>query len=368
MRITGKEYSLYLHIPFCSRKCPYCHFYVAPDRQENHLQLLNALQLEWRTWQPQTVQHKLASIYFGGGTPALVSPSFIQTLLSCLPVTEEITIEANPGEVSFQKLVSYRNAGINRLSLGVQSLHDDTLRILGRNHSAQQALDAVYSAKAAGFDNISIDLMYDVPQQTLTSWQITLDTIAQLPITHLSLYNLTIEPNTPFFRKKKALVPTLPPPEQSLQMLQTALTTFASQGFHRYELSAFCKNGLFSKHNIGYWLGRPFLGLGPSAFSFWNGSRRRNICNLQHYVKQLEQGLSPIDFSETLLKQALEHELFAIGLRIIEGVDLHQFSIDPATYQQLIDKNMLTIEGNRAKLTDLGTLFYDSVAEDLVLI
>ncbi|MGE5196321.1 MAG: coproporphyrinogen III oxidase, partial [Anaerolineae bacterium] len=222
--------------------------------------------------------------------------------------------------------------------------------------------------------NISIDLMYDLPSQTRSSFKRTLSHLPGLPITHLSLYNLTIEPNTSFFKRKNILLPKLPTPQESLELLEMATDALAGAGLVRYEISAFAKHGLFSRHNSGYWTGRPFLGLGPSAFSYWDKRRFRNVADLKLYEEALYQDRLPIDFEECLAYPADVKELLAINLRLLEGVDLIDLckKAGPLTeemYRQIDDlksEQLLEQEGARIRLSEKGLLFYDSVAEALI--
>jgi oxygen-independent coproporphyrinogen-3 oxidase len=366
MPTTG---SIYVHVPFCRKKCPYCHFYVAPDHDDLKRLLLRSLALEWTRKAPLLENTDIVSIYFGGGTPALFGPDAIGEVLKWIQPspTCEITLEANPGEVTFDLLRAFAQAGINRLSIGVQSFDDALLKVLGRTHTGDQAATAVLLAKEAGIDNISIDLMYDIPHQTLAQWRETLQRCTTLPLTHLSLYNLTFEEGTPFFRKQKLLIPTLPSPEASLAMLQEGTLFFPTMGLHRYEISAFAAPGYASRHNTGYWTFRPFLGFGPSAFGDWDGKRERNVANLKQYADLLDRGLSPVDFTETLDPLPRLHEKLAIGLRLLEGVRLDDFPIDPALYKRLEERGFLKREAGRARLTEQGRLFYDSVATEIVI-
>lgn len=364
------EHSLYFHIPFCRRKCPYCHFYVRPNRVSEHQLLFNSFAQHLSLLTLPT----LTSIYFGGGTPYLFGPENISKILFLLPYSPktEITLEANPEDITLSTLQKFRAAGINRLSIGVQSLDDDLLKKLGRNHTAQKAIEAIETGEKAGFSNITIDLMFDLPSQTLSSWEKTLAKLPSLPITHLSLYNLTIEPNTPFHRKRSLLLPTLPTEEESLKIWQLAEEKLSSFGFIRYEISAFAKPSYHSIHNTGYWTARPFTGIGPSAFSYLNGKRLRTPSNLKNYQQRLEKGLSPYDFEEELPYPANLHELLAVHLRILEGVDLQEFEKHHSplpkktrqTLSSLIDKGYL--EENPLRLTAKGIRFYDDVATELI--
>jgi len=357
-------YSLYFHIPFCTKKCDYCHFYVIPDQPRFKNIYMRALFQEWELRKPCLPPDKPISIYFGGGTPALLGPGAIHRILSWIePLPHcEITLEANPENVSLALMQEYFQCGINRISLGVQTFDDGLLNTLSRTHVASKSQQAIEETAQAGFQNISIDLMYDLPGQTLHMWEQTIAQALSLPITHLSLYNLTIEPHTVFFKKKHSL--TLPEAETSLAMLLSALDAFEKKGLHRYEISAFAKQGMYSRHNTGYWTGRPFLGFGPSAFSYWNGTRFRNVAHLNRYAKALEQKIDPLDFSETLPPKDQLKELLAIGLRLIEGIPLPQLPQEiESGLRDLESQELLVKSANKLRLTEKGLLFHDSVAE-----
>jgi oxygen-independent coproporphyrinogen-3 oxidase len=357
--------SLYFHIPFCTKKCPYCHFYVIPNRGNDHLLLKEGLRLEWERQKPLTIGKKIVSIYFGGGTPTLFGAQALGEVLSWIgPVEAEITVEGNPEDGSPELFAALKAVGVNRISLGVQSLDDRSLQVLERTHSAQKAKQSIQFACDAGLENISIDLMYDLPDQTESSWCYTLDQLKELPIQHLSLYNLTIEPHTSFSKRKL----NLPKAEESLKFLYRAMETLDHLGFDRYEISAFAKPGKESRHNLGYWTFRPFLGLGPSAFSYWNGERFQNIANLQKYLKSLQAGLSPVDFRETLPYPQNFKERLAVGLRLKEGFLLPSELPNETTLalQTLIKDNFITQSHYRVQLTERGKLFYDTVASELI--
>lgn len=319
----------------------------------------------------------IVSIYFGGGTPTLIGPDSINRILSWIPNIApdcEISLEANPEEITPILMQGMKKAGINRVSIGVQSLEDDSLKILGRSHNSKKAIAAINDTYNAGISNISIDLMYELPQQTLESWKSTLRQLNQLPITHLSLYNLTIEPNTSYFKRKKQLTPLLPLQETSLEMLQCAVSQFESMGLKRYEISAFAKEGKESKHNIGYWTARPFWGFGPSAFSYLDQKRSRNMAHLNRYASLLKEGKSPTDFSEQLPYPDNLHELLAVELRLVKGVDLDDFQkrhgqLPSETFEKmdaLTQKGWLEMMGKNVRLTNSGLLFYDTVAVELI--
>jgi len=342
---------------------------VVPHQTNSSKSLLESLRLEWDLNKHLAEEKNIVSVYFGGGTPFLIGPEAIAEIIAWIkpPSHAEITLEANPEDVTLEAMQAFAKAGINRVSLGVQSLDNPLLKVLGRHHSAQQAAAAVLATFEAGISNITIDLMYEIPQQTLPSWKNTLAQLTALPITHLSLYNLTIEPQTVFYKKRSELTPLLPSSEESLLMLNTAVLSLEQMGLKRYEISAFAKEGFIARHNTGYWLGRPFLGFGPSAFSYFEGKRYRNFCDLKKYSAALLAGRSPIDFTEQLSPLASLHERLAVQLRMLEGVDIKDFPVDSALYRKLHDKGWIHFDQEKARLTEQGLLFYDSVAEEIIL-
>lgn len=375
------DVSLYFHIPFCTKKCHYCHFFVLPDKAVFHKQLIDSIKTDLKRWEEALKGKQLVSIYFGGGTPSLLTPDELQELLEAAsdilpfdPKAIEITLEANPDNITEEKIRSFAKAGINRVSIGVQTLDDPLLEKLGRLHAARHAIDAVHAVAEAGIGNISIDLMYDIPHQTLASWESTLERAVQLPIAHLSLYNLTIEPHTVFFKYRESLAKAVPDEDTSAAMYRAAVAALADAGLDQYEISAFCKRGFHSRHNVGYWTGRSFLGLGPSAFSFWEGKRFRAVANLNGYSRALEQGQDPADFTEQLTPLESRKELLAIALRLCGGVNLKAFekahgALDAATLSsldKLIVDGLLECADGRMRLTDRGVLFYDTIAVAII--
>ena len=338
--------------------------------------LLEGLFLEWQRQKELVRNKEIVSIYFGGGTPSLFGADRLQKLLDQIQNDTqeftkkiEITIEANPENSTKEKFQSFKKIGINRLSLGVQSFQEDELIVLGRKHASHTAEDAVHIAHQEGFDNISIDLMYELPTQTKNSWHKTLDVLCNLPITHLSLYNLTFEENTPFFRKFDTLKTKLPDDETCKDMYLDAIKALKAIGFSQYEISAFCKDDLYSRHNVGYWAARKFLGFGPSAFSFMD-QRFRNVSNLVRYVQLLKDGLSPIDFQDNLAQEERIRELFTVRLRLLDGVDVKKYgTLEPITLktiESLINEGFLQQRDGCVSLTERGILFYDYVASELI--
>jgi len=355
---------------------------VLPDKEPLKNQLLESLRLEWEQRLPLLRGNKVVSVYFGGGTPYLFGAKAIETIINWIVMDlhanredMEITLEANPENIESISMRAYKEIGINRVSIGIQSLDKDLLRKLGRLHSAEKAIASVNIAYNAGITNISVDLMYDLPGQTLDHWATTLNEASKLPITHLSLYNLTIEPHTLFFKQQETLLKQLPKEEVSAAMYEQAVQTLAAANLYQYEISAFAKDKKISLHNSGYWTGRSFLGFGPSAFGYWQKKRMRNVANLSKYAKQLTMGLSPVDYEEELSEEASRRELFVINLRLVEGVCLEEFEKQNGPFdgkfakeiETLFQQGLLT-KSSKGKIcmTEKGILFYDTIAAELI--
>lgn len=362
------KFGLYVHVPFCRKKCPYCHFAITPYQERKVFPYISAICKEYSL---KGLSPPFSTLYFGGGTPSTLSPKELSTLISLLGSSaREITLEVNPEDVNPEYVQAIAQLGINRVSMGVQSLDDHQLQLIERRHSAQRAKDALLTLYDNGIQNLSIDLMYDLPHQTLPSFRRTLLQISDLPITHISLYNLVLEPGSLYEKQRTKIEPQLPSETLSSKMLALAVQTLEAQGFLRYEISAFCKLGYESQHNRGYWTGKPFVGLGPSAWSYQNGIRSQNIPQYGPYVKALNTGKDPTQYSEQLEPEAQQRELLAVGLRLCEGINKTQYTYSP-TVQDILNTleadNFLTQSQNHIQLTDHGRLFYDTVASELML-
>lgn len=373
MPTTGKKISLYFHVPFCKKKCPYCHFYSIYHQEDLEKTYVKAIKKHVSIYKPVIKKNGIESIYFGGGTPSLLNIKTPRKILSELdfPKDMEITIEINPEDFSLKKIKAYKELNINRVSIGVQSFDERLLKLLKRRHSSLKAKEAIFAFYENGIENISIDLMYDIMTQNSASWEKTISEIKNLPITHISLYNLVFEKNTLFYKNKKKLTRLLPKEKESLSLLNTAAVRFEKLGFFRYEISAFAKKGYNSIHNTGYWTGRDFLGFGPSAFSYFNKKRFQNIPSLKKYFFALNNGLSPTGFEEKLKYPRDIHELLAINLRLIQGVDVHEFekqfgAIPAETLKILKNSPLTTYKNNRIMLNKKGLLHYDTLAREII--
>jgi oxygen-independent coproporphyrinogen-3 oxidase len=380
MKTIGKKpISLYFHIPFCKKKCPYCHFFVLKENETQKDLLMAGLFKEFKLHKIDPTL-EVISIYFGGGTPSLMGPVRIKRILEFvshqITISDqcEITLEVNPSDVTQEDAIGFYEAGINRVSIGVQSFDDESLKIIGREHKAKDAVDTIHYFHQAGICNISIDLMYDRPYQELKTWEKELSCIKNLPITHLSLYNMTIEEGSAYKRLEKKILKTMPDEELSLKLYQQAIDSFKEMGFDRYEISAFCKNNKRSIHNLGYWQGRDFYGLGPSSFSLVNKKRFQNVSSLKKYLDFLSNDTLPVCFEEKLDPIASLKEHLCIALRVKEGVFIadfeKQFQKLPKETLLAIDKlqneGLLSQKDGFVCLTEKGMLFFNEVGASLI--
>ncbi len=388
--------ALYIHIPFCRHKCIYCDFYSTT--QTNHINAyVTALLNEMELWadDPFYRQQQFSTLYFGGGTPSLLSPHQIETMLKKLFSTfqfiedVEISLEANPGAVLELNLSGYRHAGVNRLTLGIQSFQNEELFFLTRIHSAEDAEAAFTAARHAGFDNIGIDLIFGLPGQTLESWEENCRKALAWAPEHISMYGLTYEENTPLWRQLQAGALQQCDDELERDMFLLGMTMLKGAGYEQYEISNFAMPGFSSRHNQQYWDGSPFLSLGPSAHSFDGEKRWWNVDDLHRYMDMLHQNKKPIAGSEKLTLDEQRDEFILLGLRRQSGIDLMAWqklthspiadvlekiagtfsSLDSiAGFESSTQGCLLTLYQNHLCLTQQGVLLYNSVCDKLSLL
>ena len=371
----SRDISLYIHVPFCRRKCPYCSF-VSYDYREADIPLyLSALKNELIR---RAGGECIRSIYFGGGTPSLLPAEHIGDLLSAISslftVDEaaEITIEANPGTVNEAYLTSIRKLGANRLSLGVQSMNDRELALLGRIHTAAEAREAVRFARSSGFDNLSLDLIYGLPGQTLADWQHSLDEAIAMGPEHLSLYALTLEADTLMWRAaKEGSLPDIDP-DLSADQYELAEDSLAAQGYGHYEISNWARPGHECRHNLTYWRNLPYLGVGVAAHSCLDGHRMANTGSLDKYMADFSGKLSPLlpELDEEIGPELALAETVILRLRLSEGVyadDIrHRFGIDILTHygrqvEEMVVAGLMERTDGNIKLTRRGRLLSNEV-------
>jgi len=318
---------IYIHIPFCSKACHYCDFHFSTSKK-NIEPMISAIRKEFIS-RSKEIKEPIQTIYFGGGTPSLLSSLQIKEILNEIfsnkKVTSnvEITLEANPEDLSEKKLAGLLNIGVNRLSIGIQSLNDDVLTWMNRNHSSQQAKKAIYLANKLGFDNISVDFIYGTPRKINRNWEEELIELVSFPIQHLSAYHLTIEPKTFFNNQlKKGLFETITQEESSIEYIRL-IEVLHAKNIEQYEVSNFSKEGFNSKHNKSYWQQKNYLGIGPSAHSFNGNSRRWNNSNNNGYIKNVNNNTCYHNF-ELLSKIDKFNELVMVGLRTKQGFNLEE--------------------------------------------
>jgi oxygen-independent coproporphyrinogen-3 oxidase len=369
---------IYVHIPFCARICPYCAFYKDLLDRSQTWRFCEAILREVGSARcaDRTSQHGVptilpSTIYFGGGTPTALNIKQLEFLLrgfhEQLDLSElvEWTIEANPGSVSARKASVLKKFGINRISLGVQSWDDELLKLLGREHSAQQAEHSFHLLRAAGFSNINIDLMFGLPGQTLEQWRLTLEKTIALQPDHISAYSLTYEEDTEFFLRR-ARGEFRQDSDIDAEFFEMTMSVLEDVGYEHYEISNYARPGFASVHNRTYWLGKDYLGIGPSAVSTVGMRRWQNVCDYRNYIERVLSCESPCASSENLTDEIKRTERVALSLRTRDGVrasDLKRFARQTNEFVAL---GLLQESSGNFVLTRKGKGLADSVAEALV--
>jgi oxygen-independent coproporphyrinogen-3 oxidase len=364
---------LYIHVPFCRTRCHFCSFSLQIHRDDRAARYLGALvrEIHLHAEQNSTGNRPLETIYFGGGTPTALTANQLISILAQVrdafgtAADPEITVEAHPDTVSDDGLRQLADAGVNRISFGVQSTNDSELLRIGRRTSGDRTHDAVAMARRAGFANINLDLIYGLQGQTLDGWLATLENARSLEPAHVSCYALTVEEKTKLHidvRRGDAVEP-----DAALQndMEEAAAKQLASAGFTRYEISNYARPGFACRHNLLYWEGQDYLGLGPSAQSYLDGRRFGNLHDTEPYCTTLETGRLPIAGSETLSPEQRLRERLVFGLRLIEGIHPGLLT-NTETRRRLIDQGLLEETDGRIKLTEAGRRYADTVAVELI--
>jgi putative oxygen-independent coproporphyrinogen III oxidase len=358
---------IYVHIPFCARICPYCAFYKdLLDRSQTRRfceAILRDLDQHCASFalSPET-------IYFGGGTPTALMTSQLEFLLGGfrerlnLSSLAEWTIEANPGSVSARKAALLRKFAVNRISLGVQSWDDELLKLLGREHNSHQAEQSFHILRAAGFSNINVDLMFGLPGQTIEQWKATLEKTIRLQPEHISAYCLTYEEDTDFFLRH-ARGEFRQDTDADAAFFEMTMAILEDAGYEQYEISNYACPGFASVHNRAYWLGKDFLGIGPSAFSTVGMNRWQNVCDYRTYADRVLSGQSPSEVSENLTSEMKRMERIALWLRMREGVAASELKHFGQETKEFISLGLLRKSGDNLMLTRKGKSLADSVAE-----
>lgn len=374
--------SLYVHIPFCIKKCHYCDFLsFSHCSQEEKKQYMAALCREIESYREKGMPYQVQTIYFGGGTPSILETEMIEAILNTLGSVfniascAEITLEANPGTLTKEKLAAYKKMGINRLSIGMQSTKESELRLLGRVHNYDQFVAGYSMAREAGFSNINVDIMAGLPNQTLKSYEETITKVLELDPEHISAYGLIIEENTPFYENQDILN-ALPEEETEQKMYNLTKNLLRARGYERYEISNYAKKGHRCRHNIVYWQEKPYLGFGLGAASFFENQRFHNTNDLKHYMEHSQNWEQIRQETVWIDKKTEMEEFMFLGLRLMEGIRKSEFenrfeNSMEAVYGDIIKKykaqSLLKEEGDFIALTDSGIFVSNQIMADFLL-
>ncbi|WP_261040281.1 radical SAM family heme chaperone HemW [Streptococcus mitis] len=372
-----KPTSAYVHIPFCTQICYYCDFSKVFIKNQPVDSYLEHLLEEFQFYDIQ----KLRTLYIGGGTPTALSASQLEVLLKGLTknldlsVLEELTIEANPGDLDADKIAVLKNSAVNRVSLGVQTFDDKMLKKIGRSHLEKDIYENIDRLKLAGFDNISIDLIYALPGQTMEQVKDNVAKAIGLDIPHMSLYSLILENHTVFMNRMRRGKLPLPKEELEAEMFEYIIVELERVGFEHYEISNFSKPGFESRHNLMYWDNAEYYGIGAGASGYVNGVRYKNHGPIRHYLSAVEEGNARITEEHLSQKEKMEEEMF-LGLRKKSGVSMARFeekfgrSFDGLygeIVRDLVQQGLMQIEGDRVRMTKRGLFLGDTVAERFIL-
>ena len=372
-----KPTSAYVHIPFCTQICYYCDFSKVFIKNQPVDSYLEHLLEEFQSYDIQ----RLRTLYIGGGTPTALSASQLEVLLKGLTenldlsVLEELTIEANPGDLDADKIAVLKNSAVNRVSLGVQTFDNKMLKKIGRSHLEKDIYENIDRLKLAGFDNISIDLIYALPGQTMEQVKENVAKAIGLDIPHMSLYSLILENHTVFMNRMRRGKLPLPKEELEAEMFEYIIAELERAGFEHYEISNFSKIGFESRHNLMYWDNAEYYGIGAGASGYVNGVRYKNHGPIRHYLSAVEEGNARITEEHLSQKEQMEEEMF-LGLRKKSGVSMARFeekfgrSFDELygeIVRDLVQKGLMQIEGDRVRMTKRGLFLGDTVAEQFIL-
>ena len=387
-----KNVGLYVHIPFCKKKCEYCDFKSYADKEE-----LIEEYVKWLKYELEEVGEGnrldyenhldnlaiVKTIYIGGGTPSLIDSKYISEILEVIKKNytfaenTEITIEVNPGTVNKEKLEQYKKSGINRLSIGLQSTHDRLLKKIGRIHNYDDFLNTFKIARNVGFENINIDLMLGLPEQSIEDLEQSVEEVIKLNPEHISVYSLIVEEETPFYKKLEANELNLPEDDLERKMYWAVKEKLEKSGYIHYEISNFAKKGFESKHNLSCWNQDEYIGFGTSAHSYTNNVRYSNIDNIEEYINNFktDNETENFVFHEKQNKESKMKEFMMLGLRKIEGISIKdfksRFALNPIfayrkELEKLVDEELIEIDGDNIRLTNKGLDLANLVWEEFV--
>ncbi|MBR5020129.1 MAG: radical SAM family heme chaperone HemW [Oscillospiraceae bacterium] len=388
MRLFAKRnkapLGIYIHIPFCRSKCAYCDFYSLPCQERNNVLMqryLKALCAHIKECGALAPNYKVDTIYFGGGTPSFFGSAGLSTVLAAIRRSfdvdsqAEITFEANPDSVTDKLLQRLRSEGFNRVSLGIQCDDDKILQTIGRPHTYEEAREAVAKIRKAGFNNLSVDLIYGLPGQTMAGWKQTVENVLDLHPEHISCYGLKVEEGTPLYENQHRY--HLPDDDRQADMYLAAVDLLTSKGFRQYEISNFARKGLYSRHNMKYWMGNEYLGFGPSASSDFAGRRFTMVRDIEAYIRGIRTGGEVIEESEEINLWDRAGEYIMLRLRTLNGISgedyERRFRLPFAPLEEELEKQQgfataVKSPDGRWRLTPKGYLISNSIISDLLAI
>ena len=371
---------LYIHIPFCESRCIYCGFYSTTLAQlkEQYVEAVckeanNALRFK-------SAFGNFSTVYLGGGTPSQLPPSLLHRLFEHLEIGDEanskeleITMECNPDDLTDDYAAALRDLPINRISMGAQTFSDDRLRFLHRRHTSRQVSEAVERLRHIGIDNISIDLMFGFPGETLSDWETDIQQALALQVEHISAYSLMFEEGTPLYALREQGKVKEVDEELSLKMYETLIDRLTAAGYEHYEISNFARPGFHSRHNSSYWDGTPYIGLGAAAHSYDIDSRWWNVSNVREYIRRVQHDESPIEGTEVLNDETRYNDAVMTALRTREGLPLERLSESQRQYllsqaRPHLERQLITMEDNHLRLTRQGLFVSDMVMSDLMMV
>lgn len=371
---------LYIHVPFCRRKCLYCDFYSVCRSAENEIPYAEALLNQMKKWKPKAKRNAIDTVYIGGGTPSLLKNETIYEIMCAVHSdfhvlsNAEISIEANPGMLTGDKLAYYRGLGINRLSIGMQSANDEELRMLGRPHTFEEFRSAFYIARMEGFKNVNVDIMYGIPKQTKMGFIDSLGKLIELSPDHISLYGLKVEENTPL-AGFTALTSKIPDEETQAEMYLSAVALLSKAGYEQYEISNFAKPQKACRHNLRYWRGDSYLGFGPSASSYFGSTRFTCERDLKKYIANEGDESRMLSEKKILTKQDIETEYVMLRFRLAEGIDvkdyMNRFGVNfDARYggktEKYVAKEFIVPTKSGYRLSPKGMLVSNAILSDIL--
>ncbi len=369
--------AVYVHIPFCTNKCYYCDFNSYVHHGQPVEDYLEALIHEMALIVADEPPGEITSVFIGGGTPTVLTPQQLSRLLAAIreyfpkwTADCEVTVEANPGTVDWEKLVALREGGVTRLSMGAQSFDAALLKRLGRIHSPDDTLHSIELARKAGFENLSIDLMFGLPGQTMEQFEDTLRQALELRLPHYSVYSLIIEENTPYYTWYHQGRLALPDEDEELAMYLTAMEEMQKAGYHHYEISNFSQPRMASRHNLTYWINDEYFGLGAGAHGYLRQTRYENVRGIASYIQSLRQNKRPVVHSHTVSRQEAMENFMILGLRLCDGVEWERFfgrfqvsirDVFPHVLENLEKEGLIEVDQKGVRLSRQGLLFGNEV-------